>query len=147
MSRTSNSRRRRLERISIDDYEIRSKLAEIMRELNLKAMLDRVVVVVEGPRDELALRRAGYIGPIIRLNSPGLKVSSFSSIIAYKSYSRVVLLLDYDEHGEMLVDRLRRTLEYDGVEVDLKVREEIFNACNKGIRHIEELKRFIEITT
>lgn len=129
----------------IDKREVEARLSGIIEEMNTRTTVKRMVVLVEGSRDEDALRRIGYMGPVVRLNSPGIRLTNLSSTLR-RLYSGVILLLDYDRHGDMLTNRLRRVLEYEGVEVDTHVREEIYDVCNGGIRRIEELKRFIGIT-
>ena len=62
-------------------------------------------VIIEGMKDEKALRKLGLTGEIIILNK-GMSLSDFSDWIAER-YNHVVILSDWDRRGGSLCRRLK----------------------------------------
>ena len=75
------------------------------------------VVIVEGQRDAEALRSLGLVKPIFRDSSPGRLQADLVEEIA-KSFTRVVILTDFDEKGRDLNRKLAATLEQRGLRVN-----------------------------
>jgi 5S rRNA maturation endonuclease (ribonuclease M5) len=122
--------------------ELRSRLQGLIRELNDEASRG-AVVLVEGPRDEAALRAAGYSGPLIKVKALGGRARSLGETLS-SEYRKAVLLVDFDREGSKLAVHIRRQLSFYGVEVDVRFRESFFEAFSGEVREVESLRRFTE---
>ncbi len=98
---------------------------------------NNVPIIVEGKRDELALRKLGLKGKIIRLNS-GNSLIEFCESIG-KNYKKVILFLDWDEKGNQLSNSLEKILTSNGVECEITQRKNLYSLVGKSIRSVEEL--------
>lgn len=98
-------------------------------------------VIVEGKRDEEALRSAGLKSPVIRFSSSGLPVFAFvEDIVDGYRGSTVLVLLDFDGEGSHLADRLSQALEEGGVRVQRTIRRELAGVLiREGILRVEEV--------
>ncbi len=92
-------------------------------------------IVVEGPRDEVALRNLGVRAEIIRLSRLPL---SETALIA-SSFGNVMILTDFDSAGEELAGKLLRYLEGFPCRVDSKTRRELRKIVKKDIKGVEDL--------
>ncbi len=98
------------------------------------------VVVVEGKRDEHALRKIGFSGKIFQFHSfKGL--AKFADKIPKKE--KLVLLLDSDRKGRYLTKRIISQLQHR-VAIDLTFRRKITLITRGKIRNIEDLSRYYE---
>jgi len=92
-------------------------------------------LIVEGPRDEVALRNLGVRSEIIRLSHlPLTEVALIAS-----SHKEVMILTDFDRKGEELAGKLLRYLEGYPCRVDSETRRELKRILKKDIKGIEEL--------
>ena len=94
-------------------------------------------IVVEGPRDEVALRNLGVRAEIIRLSRLPL---SETALIA-SSFGNVMILTDFDSAGEELAGKLLRYLEGLPCRVDSKTRRELKGIVKRDIKGVEDLYR------
>ncbi|AEH23916.1 toprim domain-containing protein [Pyrococcus yayanosii] len=110
-----------------ENYKRLEKLIEKLREFE-------GLIIVEGRRDEEALRRLGVRTEILRLSrSPLAEVALVAS-----EYEEVMILTDLDEAGEHLARRLCQLLE-GLTKVDLETRRELKFIARKDIKGIEDL--------
>ena len=121
------------------DIERVERLKEVFQ--NLYEVNKRVPVVVEGRRDATALRKIGLVGEIITLHG-GKGIYEFTEDVAER-FSRVVLLMDWDEKGEALQRIVSDHLmglweEYSAF------REIIRVLCQKDIKDIEGVPALLE---
>jgi len=124
---------------SLGDLERASRLREVMEalyEANKKAP-----VIVEGKRDSLALRNLGLVGEIINLHQ-GNNLYEFCEEISER-FSKVIILLDWDDKGESLHKALIRNLrglweEFSGFREILKI------LCQKDIKDIEGIPKLLK---
>jgi len=99
------------------------------------------VVLVEGRRDEIALRALGFTGPIEKLNR-GWPVEK---IIAYidKKYESCILLMDWDRTG----GRLQKKIVESMIGLDINVSDELRKILSKAMkpdtRCVEDLTSFL----
>ena len=99
------------------------------------------VVLVEGRRDEIALRALGFTGPIEKLNR-GWPVEK---IIAYidKKYESCILLMDWDRTG----GRLQKKIVESMIGLEIKVSDELRKILSKAMkpdtRCVEDLTSFL----
>ncbi|MEM0286657.1 MAG: hypothetical protein QXR69_01640 [Conexivisphaerales archaeon] len=115
------------------------KLAAVVNYLNSEAS-SGAIIVVEGERDEDAVRSLGYTGEIYKLCSNG---KSYMGLLnASETHTKTILLLDYDRKGRYMLSRSIKILQSKGISVDIWVRKKIREITKGGIGHIEELSHF-----
>ena len=116
--------------------------AERMREV-LEALCEtnkKIPVIVEGKKDLNALRELGLVGEIITLHR-GKSLYDFCADIEEK-FGRVIILLDWDEKGEILKKALSRHLKGHWEEYS-RFRELLRLLCQKDIRDIEGIPKLL----
>jgi 5S rRNA maturation endonuclease (ribonuclease M5) len=92
-------------------------------------------LIVEGMRDEVALRNLGVRAEIIRLSRlPLPEVALIAS-----SYGEVKILTDFDRKGEELAKKLLRYLAGYPCRVDAETRKELKRLVKKDVKGIEDL--------
>ena len=95
-------------------------------------------IMVEGARDERALRRLGYVGGLATISSFVRRgPRAFNG-------SRVVVLTDLDREGATLASRFARKLSHEGLEASLVERRRLKAASRGVFLHIENLSRFAD---
>ncbi|MBO8175402.1 MAG: hypothetical protein H0Z18_09110 [Thermococcus sp.] len=92
-------------------------------------------IIVEGLRDEVALRKLGVRAEIIRLSR--LPLSEVALIAS--QYHEVMILTDLDRKGEELAKKLTQYLEGYKCRVDTETRRELKMIAKKDIKGIEDL--------
>lgn len=123
----------------IPDIERAERLKEFLSSLH--EINKMVPIIVEGKKDVLALRRLGFIGEIITVHT-GKGLYEFCHGISEK-FGRVVLLIDWDEKGEILYKKL--SAELNGLwEEFSQLREVIKVLCQKDIRDIEDIPALLK---
>lgn len=93
------------------------------------------VIIVEGLRDEVALRKLGVRAEVIRLSR--LPLSEVALIAS--QYHEVMILTDLDRKGEELAKKLTQYLEGYKCRVDTETRRELKMIAKKDIKGIEDL--------
>ncbi len=96
------------------------ELEQLMQEL--PGLVD--VVVVEGQRDIQAIRSLGYAGAIEALNRTGVNDFDLADDLSSR-YSRILLLLDFDEEGLRLNQHFTQILERKGAKVEYGLKKEV----------------------
>ena len=114
------------------DLDRAERLREVLEALHEVNKL--VPILVEGKKDSLALKSIGFTGEIITFHR-GMDIYDISEEIAEK-YDRVVLLMDWDAHGEHLMRSLEENLK-GHYEEFTPFREIIKLICQKDIKDIE----------
>lgn len=94
------------------------------------------VILVEGMRDEVALRKLGVRAETIRVSSR-LPLSEIALIAS--QYHEAMILTDLDEKGEELAKRLAQYLVGYKCRVDTRIREELKRIAKKDIKGIEDI--------
>jgi len=119
------------------------------RSLNLLEKVKRLVeavnasvdaVLVEGARDERAVKGLGLTRPVYRVAGKRVKASLVYEVSAKLKGCRVLVLTDFDEEGERLNQLLAVHLSKMGVAVEEGLRRR-FNELlvEAGLREVEEL--------
>jgi 5S rRNA maturation endonuclease (ribonuclease M5) len=103
-----------------------------------------VPVIVEGRRDEEALRKLGVAGRVFRLKGAG--VSRITLLERLDGFDTVVLLTDFDREGGELRSWLNRELTYRGVRADDFAWRTIRALARPELRSVEELPVFLQAT-
>ena len=111
-------------------------LEGFMNDLNQMSE-DGWCLLVEGPRDERAVRRLMYRGPVLTVSKLGRAGSA-----ALAGAEKVVVLTDLDREGAVLAARFVKSLRHEGIRTSLGERRRL-KAASKGVfLHIENLSRF-----
>lgn len=99
------------------------------------------VVLVEGRRDEIALRALGFTGPIEKLNR-GWPVEK---IIAYidEKYESCILLMDWDRTGGRLQKKIVESMTGLEINVSDELRQVLSKAMKPDTRCVEDLTSFL----
>ena len=79
------------------------------------------IIIVEGKRDSIALRKLGFSGKILEFHSFKGMVNFSDSVAKYKS---VILLLDGDRKGRYLTKRIIDLLEHR-TKIDLSFKKKL----------------------
>ena len=118
--------------------ELDARLKEIMSEINYSVS----AVVVEGKRDEEALQAIGLKSPVVQFCSSGLPVFAFVEELVEKYKGCTVLvLLDFDQEGREMANRIGQELIERGVKIETTLRKELANVLlREGIFKIEEIQ-------
>jgi 5S rRNA maturation endonuclease (ribonuclease M5) len=91
-------------------------------------------ILVEGDRDETALRKLGIHGPIVRLNQGKTVVGVCERLVGRE---RVIVLTDWDRKGGQLARLVSQALVSNGVKADLHFRKELSRIAH--VRTVEGL--------
>ena len=102
-------------------------------------------IIVEGPRDKMALLRLGFDGPIEVVNR-GWGMDRLTAYL-YETYgtrthdrrSTMTLLMDWDRTGGRLQANLRRRLESFDVQIDEDLRKVLMRTLKPETRVVESL--------
>lgn len=125
---------------------------DVVRADKLRMVLERlfainaggVPILVEGRRDREALRDLGLDGEILTLHGRGGFYEFAEGIHAV--HDSVVLLLDWDEKGEMLQSQIGTLLNglWEGY---APMREALKNLCQKDIRDVQGIPALLQRLT
>jgi 5S rRNA maturation endonuclease (ribonuclease M5) len=96
------------------------------------------IVVVEGKRDEAALKKLGFSGKIYQFHSFKGLVKFTDSMPKYKN---LILLLDSDRKGRYLTKRIISQLQHR-MTVDLSYRKDLTIITKGRIKNIEDLSMY-----
>ena len=107
-------------------------IKKFIKHLNSK---NESVVVVEGKRDSIALRKLGFSGKILEFHSFKGIVKFSDSVAKYKN---IILLLDGDRKGRYLTRRIIDILEHR-TKIDLSFKKKLISITKGKIRFIEQL--------
>jgi len=111
--------------------------------LNTMGKLKGSIIVVEGKRDELALRNFG-IDNIVKISGKPLYRSCLDLVKLKRRYKNkeVIILTDFDREGRKLASRLRLLLQRYKIHPNSRLRKEIMGL---GKNKIEDLKSWTRI--
>ena len=96
-----------------------------------------VPILVEGKRDESALKGLGIEGRIIRVRQYRKRLFELAEELTF--YKTVIILTDFDQEGEKLADELSKHLHSWGVQTIL--RERFRSTVSWASRQLEGLSR------
>ena len=100
----------------------------------LNSMEDSVVVV-EGKRDSIALKKLGYLGKILEFHRFGGIVNFTDSVVKYKN---LIILFDRDKKGRELTGKTIQLLQRR-TKVDLSFKRKLREITKGKIMFIEQL--------
>jgi len=93
------------------------------------------IVVVEGKRDSIALRKIGYTGKILEFHKFGGIVNFTDTVAKYKN---IILLFDRDKQGRLLTEKTIQLLQRR-TKIDLTYKRKLRTITNGKIKFIEQL--------
>ena len=99
------------------------------------------VVLIEGKRDETALRILGFEGPIEKLN----RGWSVEKVVAYlnSNYESCIILMDWDRTGGRLQKKIIDSMTGMEIKISDEVRKVLSKAMKPDTRCVEELPSFL----
>ena len=92
-------------------------------------------VVVEGKRDNLALRKIGYSGKILEFHKFGGMVKFADTV---SKYDNIILLFDRDKHGQKLTGKAIQLLQRR-TRVDITFKKKLRKITRGKIMFVEQL--------
>lgn len=118
------------------------KLSCIIEDLKICAE-QGMPILIEGKKDENALKKLGINGTFIKVSGSGLKLFEIAEK-SVKLSSKIVILTDFDKKGEQLAKRLAEDIQSLGSYPNLDIRRKIKGITRKFIKDIESLPRHME---
>lgn len=120
----------------VDDSEI-AEVRNFIRLLNSKK---NSIVVVEGKRDENALKRLGFSGRVCQFHSfKGLT----KFVDSMPRYRHLIVLLDSDRKGKYLTRRIISQLEHR-MTIDLSFKRKLVAITKGKVRNVENLSSYVD---
>lgn len=129
--------------------QVTSSLAERDEKLTfwIQRLIDEsqsgVVIVVEGSRDERALRRIGVSGLILKANARRAVLADTLSSLLDQS-REAIILTDFDRSGHELAGRISRLLVRSGRTPNMKYWVKINGLVSNEVKDIEGLAVVLE---
>jgi 5S rRNA maturation endonuclease (ribonuclease M5) len=117
--------------VNIGVHDI-SKVKDFVKSLN---STHNSIIVVEGKRDEYALKKLGYSGKICQFHSFKGLMKFADSMPKYKN---LILLLDSDRKGRYLTKRIIAQLQHR-MTIDLSYRKELTVVTKGRVKNVEDL--------
>jgi len=127
----------------VTDVEVYRKRLERIEELllELSEYSGRgAVIIVEGKRDILSMKRLGIKGRFELATRHSL--FNFSERIAGLG-NEVIILTDWDRRGDLLAAKLSEYFENFGIKPELKIRNKLRLITQKEIKDIESLYTYV----
>ena len=100
-----------------------------------------VPIIVEGRKDELALRRLGIGGTIHCLKATG--ESRLQLLERLNGLSRAIILTDFDREGGELGSWLYQELSHRGIHPDNRAWSKLRGLARTEVRSVEEFPSFL----
>lgn len=117
------------------------RLSCIIEELKI-CVEEGMPILIEGKKDEKALRELGIDGNFIKVSGSGLKLFEIAEMAAQSS-SKVIILTDFDKKGNELARRLSGDIQSLGSHPDLTIRRRIMGITRRYIKDIEGLPKYM----
>lgn len=119
------------------DLEALEELISSLKEVSLQG----AAIIVEGRRDEQALRALGLKGPVIMASRrPALHLAEDAA----RSFGQIVLLTDWDEKGDEMAKTIEVHLRSAGSRPDLEIRSRLKKLVKKEIKDVESLSFYVD---
>jgi 5S rRNA maturation endonuclease (ribonuclease M5) len=122
--------------------EKQEKIQQVISKL-LDASEKGKLVVVEGKKDEKALRVLGVSGKVLTIKTGGKSFLQATSEIEDLGIREVILLLDFDRRGKEGTLRLLQRLERAKIKVNTRFWRDLEALTGRDIRCIESLPSYL----
>ncbi|MCX6669200.1 MAG: topoisomerase [Methanothrix sp.] len=119
------------------DLEALEELISSLKEVSLQG----AAIIVEGRRDEQALRALGLKGPVIMASR---RSALHLAEDAARSFAQIVLLTDWDEKGDEMAKTIELHLRSAGSRPDLEIRSRLKKLVKKEIKDVESLSFYVD---
>ena len=117
-----------------------SEIAEVQNFIKLLNSKKNSIVVVEGKRDENALKRLGFSGRVCQFHSfKGLT----KFVDSMPRYRHLIVLLDSDRKGRYLTRRIISQLEHR-MTIDLSFKRKLVAITKGKVRNVENLSSYVD---
>ena len=93
------------------------------------------IIVVEGKRDSIALRKLGYTGKILEFHKFGGMINFTDSV---SKYEKLIILFDRDRQGNQLTEKTIQLLQRR-TKIDLTYKRKLRVITKGKIKFIEQL--------
>jgi len=117
--------------VLVTEQEI-SDMKKFILQLNVN---EKNVVVVEGKRDSVALKKIGYSGKVLEFHKFGGMIKFVDSV---SKYEKIIILFDADKKGRHLTGKAIQLLERR-TKVDLSYKRKLREISRGKIKFIEQL--------
>ena len=97
-----------------------------------------VPVIVEGSKDEAALRSFGVLGKVYKIGSAATSLPMLAETLSIQA-EKAIMLTDFDHQGDSLAQELERLLISHGVNVETGIRNRLRGLTRAS--HVEGLPR------
>lgn len=126
--------------VDIEIYRKRlERVEELLSEL-LEASRKGTIIIVEGKRDILSLKKLGIDGNF-ELATQG-SLLNFAERIASKGQD-IIVLTDWDRRGELLALKLSEYFMNLGIKPELQIRNRLRLITQKEIKDVESLHTYV----
>ena len=113
------------------------RLEQALEELLAASNEDGVPILVEGDKDEAALRHLGVRGPILKVHAGATLFAHIENIS--RQHRRIILLTDWDRTGGRLAQRMREACGANGITLDETHRKALSHAVGGHVKTVESL--------
>lgn len=124
----------------MNDEERLESILDILDELKEKG--EKIPIIVEGEKDDTALRKLGVSGHIRKLNI-GISIFHFCEELS-REYDKAIILTDWDRKGGHLSKVLRDDLQANQVKANTELRAKLSGLCRMEIKDVESLPTLVE---
>jgi len=101
-------------------------------------------IIVEGRKDEQALKRLGVTGKIV-FAKKGLKtIIDVVSEIEDKNPKEVILMLDFDREGRELTEKLKNHMEKAGIKTNIHYWIKLSSLTGREVKDVEGLATYMK---
>ncbi len=108
------------------------ELKNFILQLNI---MSNSVVIVEGKRDSLALKKLGFSGKVLEFHKFGGMINFTDSV---SKYERLIILFDRDKKGRTLTEKTIQLLQRR-TKIDLSFKRKLQEITKGKIKFIEQL--------
>lgn len=98
-------------------------------------------LIVEGAKDETALRNLGFDGAVVRVNSGQTVIATVEAVA--EDHPEVIILTDWDYHGGKLARRIRESCDACGIRWDDHFRRDLARLVKKEVKDVEGLDTYL----
>lgn len=131
---------KQLSRVTEDYWAQENRLERLeaaLDALRLANNEESVPILVEGDKDEAALRHLGLHGPVHKVHN-GRTLFVFAEEFS-REHRLAILLTDWDRTGGRLAERLREACGANGVQLDETHRKALALAVGSDVKTVESL--------
>lgn len=113
------------------------RLEEALEALLAASNEDSVPILVEGDKDETALRHLGVRGPILKVHAGETLFAHIENVS--REHRKLILLTDWDRTGGRLAQRMREACGANGISLDESHRKALSRAVGGHVKTVESL--------